>query len=445
MQRIFDIYTKKRTFFRGSGILAFTTVLAYAMGLLRDRLLAHAFGAGSALSAYEAAFVVPDLILNIFVAAALSSAFVPIFSDVLNSGSRDDSDTFVSSVLNGSLLVVLVAGIVAFIFAPQISHAIVPGFDQAARHTYIMLLRLLLLSPILFAISNTMGSILVTQERFFWYGMASPLYNFGTVIGIVFLGARWGIMGVAVGTLLGAVFHLSARLIGIMRHGFSYRFTLRWSDYYRRFLRLMAPKMFGQPVDQLTAFGFTAIASTISAGSIVVFNFAQNFQSMPISVIGITLATTAFPALARAGSQRDSKEFWHQISFTVKTILIIAIPSAIAMYLLRHFIIGLIFGGGEFSAEAVNATAATLGVFTLSIVTESITQLLARAFYSLKNSITPVVIALVGLGIAIGSGYLFSRTMGVPGLALGFFIGSLMKVIVLSILLKFEAQKKLQN
>lgn len=443
MDRFYAMLLNKKTFFRGSGILAFTTIIAYALGLLRDRMLAHTFGASATLSAYEAGFIVPDLIQNIFVAASLSAAFVPICMEFFVRGDERGSDDFVSTVLNGSLMLVGVVGLAAYIFAPAISRIVVPGFDAGARDMYLNLTRLLLLTPIIFAISNTLGSILVTRQKFFWYGSAAALYNLGTIFGVVFLAPHYGIMGVAYGTLSGALIHVAARVIGLIGHGIHYGFSFRITDYYRRFWRLMLPKMLGQPVEQLTTFGFTAIATTISAGGVVVLTFAQNFQAMPINVIGVALATTAFPLLSLASAGNNREEFRRHLMFTTKVILAIAIPATLLMFILRHFIIGLIFGGGQFSPEAVALTASTLGIFTLSITTECITSVLARGFYSLKNSVTPVTLSLIGLGIAVGTGYLFSRTYGVPGLALGYFAGSVFKVIMLSILLNSEIRKKL--
>lgn len=434
-----------RAYFKGSAMLAGTTVLAYALGLLRDRLLAHTFGASQALSAYEQAFTVPDILQNVFVAAALTAAFVPIFSDLLTNTTNDESNEFLSSVVNGSLLMVGIGAIIVYAFAGPISHLTVPGFDPVSRATYIHLMRLLLLSPLLFAISNTLGSILVTQQRFFWYGISTSLYNLGTIFGIIFLSARFGITGVAIGTLVGVGLHLLSRIIGIIRFGVKYRFTFRFSDYYRRFLRLMAPKMISQPVEQFSTLALNAIASTLGTGSIVVLTFAQNFQSAPINIIGITLATTAFPLLSQAAAKNDHGAFRHQLWFALKMIVAIAIPAAIVMYLLRHWIISLLLGGGQYTPEAVALTAATLGVFTLSIITESISHLLARAFYSLKNSVIPVTLSLTGLGIAIASGYFFSQAMGVPGLALGFFVGSAIKTIGLAILLPLQTRKTFLN
>jgi putative peptidoglycan lipid II flippase len=438
-RRIFDRFLTKKTFFFGSVVLSVTTALSYAFGLLRDHLFSTTFGASSVLDAYNAAFTVPDLILNIFVAGALTAAFVPIFSDLTTGKKHDEAKEFINSVLNGSLLVVIFSGILVFIFAPFLSRLVVPGFGDQARQTFINLTRLLLLSPIIFSISNTLGNINVTHERFFWYGISAALFNLGTILGIIFLVPYYGIYGAAIGTLFGALLHLVSRIIGLS-YPFRYHPKIKISRDYRNFFRLMLPKVIGQPVEQFTFLGFTIIASTIGAGSIAILGFAHNFESMPINVIGATVALTSFPILARLSAVENQGEFRKEMNFALLTNLTIAIPAAVVIYLLRNFLISIFLGGGAFNIAAVGLTGATLGIFAASIPTECIVQSIARGFYALKDSLTPVLVSLAGLALAVVFGYYFSRTMGVRGLALGFFVGSVIKTLVLYGLLQMKSR-----
>jgi putative peptidoglycan lipid II flippase len=439
LRRIIDRFLNKRAFFMGSAVLALTTILSYALGLLRDRLFAITFGASRVLDAYNAAFTLPDLILNIFVAGALTAAFVPIFSDLKNSQRHDDTRDFINSVINGSLFVVILSGILVFILVPYLSKFIVPGFDVAARHTFENLVRLLLLSPIIFSISNTLGNIILTHDRFFWYGISAALYNVGIIAGTIFLVPYFGIYGVAIGTIAGALLHLGSRIFGL-KYSHKYHFKINFNADYRKFIRLMLPKVIGQPLEQITFLGYTIIASTIGAGSIAILNFARNFQSMPVNTIGITIALASFPILARMSSSDQQIEFRREIKFSLKTILIISIPAAIAVYCFRNILISIFLGGGAFSSEAVRLTGATLGIFAISVPTESMAHLISRGFYALKDSLTPVVVGLGGLVIAIVFGYLFSRSMGIEGLALGFVMGSMLKTGTLFVLLQSKSR-----
>src|SRR3989338_7955874 len=224
----------RKTFFKGSTILVVTTIISYILGLFRDRILAQTFGASHALDAYNAAFTIPDLLLNIFVAGALSAAFVPIFTDLETNGDIDKRSQFINSVLNGSLLILLIAGVLGFIFAPMIGRAY--DFEPATRDSFVTLMRILLASPIIFAISNTLGSILVGKERFFWFGISAALYNLGIIMVALWLTPHFGIYGVAIGALIGALLHLLSRIIGLWKFHFKYKISFTIDDYYKGFL-----------------------------------------------------------------------------------------------------------------------------------------------------------------------------------------------------------------
>ncbi len=424
-------------------MLAFTALLSNLLGLLRDRLLAHSFGAGTALDAYNAAFIVPNLLLNIFVAGALTAAFVPIFSGLISRDRRQEAAEFANSVLNSSILVVLIAGLTVFIFAPQLSHWVVPGFTPESKVLFVNLMRLLLLSPLIFAISNALGNILVSEERFFWYGISPSLYNIGIIGGVIFLAGRFGIYGAIIGVIGGALLHLISRLIGLMNYYLRYHPRIKIDEHFKKYIRLMLPRMAGQPIEQVMFLGFTVIASTIGTGAIVALNFANNFQTVPVAIIGITFALTAFPVLAKIAARNNRKDFISETIFTAKAILLTTVPVAVFMYFFSRPIIAILIGGGAFDQHAISVTATTLAVFTPSIVTESVNHLLARAFYALKNSATPTLISLGGLIIALTSGYFMAEKFGIPGLALGFLFGSIFKMVMHIIFLKERVAKEM--
>lgn len=437
-ERIKNAVFARGTFFKGSIALVFTTMGSYILGLVRDRQLAHVFGASHFLDAYNAAFSIPDIILNVFVAGALSAAFVPIFTELTSNGDRKDSDTFVSSVLSGSILVVGIVGAIVFVLAPWISRVAVSGLDIEGQKVYANLLRMLLLSPLIFAVSNTIGSILATKERFFWYGMSSIFYNLGTILGTIILAPYIGIYGSAIGTLAGALLHLAPRIFAAKQY-FCFHPGITITTHFRSFLRIMIPKMAGHPIEQITFLCFTAIASTFKEGSIAIMNFAHNFQSMPINVIGATFGLTIFPLLARTVVQRNRRAFMRETSFGVGAIFILSALAGLVLFLIRRPLIAILLGGGKFDLQAIQATAALLSVFVLAIPTESINQILARSFYALKNSITPTLISGLGLILSVGFAYQTRNSLGLSGIAYGYLIGSATRTLLMGILLKRES------
>lgn len=424
----------KGIFQKNAAILTVTAFASYALGLVRDRIFAQTFGAERELDAYNAAFLLPDLILNIFVAGALQSAFIPVFSKLLVDKDREGASRLSSSVLNSAVLVAALAGIVAFVFLPMLAPLFVPGFNQEDRTLYVSITRVLLISPLLFAISNTLGSILVAKNRFLAYGLSPVFYNLGIIGGTITLSPSLGIFGPTIGAIVGGLLHLAPRVVALREIAYRVRLALK-DEPFRRVLRLMLPKMAGHPAEQLLLWVFTVIASTMAAGSIAIFNFARNFQSVPVSLIGISFATAAFPLLSQHASAKKLSEYRAHFFTSLRNILLLTIPAAIFMAAAAKLLIGLVLGGGEFDASDVVLTAETLAIFSLAIPTESLSHLLARAFYAVQNTLTPVLATLGGLIIAAGAAWVFAPSLGVRSLALGFFIGSVVKIAVLGILL----------
>jgi putative peptidoglycan lipid II flippase len=432
-------------FLRGTIILGATTFLSYLLGFLRDRLFAQTFGASNELDAYNAAFIIPDLLLNIFVAGALTAAFTPIFSELLTQNKKEEAEETMSSILNAATAVVIIVGILAALGAPWLTPLVAPGFDRQTTQLLVNMMRLLLLSPLIFAVSNTLGSVLLAKKQFFSYGISPALYNLGIIAGTLALAPSWGIYGVAMGTLFGSTLHLGARLIAMKGTGLRYGLSFSLSSPVKKIFILMLPKMVGHPVEQLTFLGFTAIASMLGPGSIATLNFARNFQSVPIGVIGIAAGLAMFPFLTDTSAQRDRKAFREHLVRGAASVLLLTVAAAMSMFLLNNWLVKLLLGGGKFDAEAVRRTASTLAVFTLAIPTESVSHILVRAFYALQNTLTPIIISMVGLAVTIPIAYAFSDSLGLYALPLGFFIGSLLKVVLLTFFLAREEKRFFSN
>jgi len=226
------------------------------------------------------------------------------------------------------------------------------------------------------------------------------------------------------------------RLFDVLRSGFK----LKWSFYpkrpeFKKTLSLMLPKMFGHPVELATFWAFTIVASHLEPGSVAILNFARNFESVPVSLIGITIATTTFPLLARSVADGTIESFRKALRTSFWLILGGSIFAAIVIFLIREPLIRIILGGGAFDQESVARTALVLGVFTLAMPTESLVHLLARAFYATKNTLIPVVLSIIGLVIAIGGAVYLTPRFGIVALPFSFFLASLTELILLLSLL----------
>lgn len=428
---------KSQSIARGAFVLGAASFLSYLLGLFRDRLLASTFGAGNALDAYNTAFIIPDFIANLLFAGVSLSVLMPVLADIAVRKQPAEAIRVANTVLNLAMLTLIVLSVIAFVLMPVLIGAVAPGFSEEKRSLAVALSRLLLLSPILFAISNTFGSILVSMKRFVGYAFSPVFYNLGIVAGIFLFANTFGVYGVVLGTLGGALLHLLVRFIELTRTPYRYAPVLDIRHpALPRIGRLMVPRMGSLIAVQANLWAWNAIASTIAAGSIVIFNLSRNLQSLPVSLFGIALATAVSPSLTDAASTGDWPAFLSHMRRTFSRITFFVFPASVGMFLLRNEIAGTIFGAGQFTDADVQLTAFTLGVFCLVTPLESIVHLLVRAFYAQLDTKTPLIVAVITTVVSIAGALAFAPWIGVAGLPLGFAAANLLQVALLAVLLR---------
>jgi putative peptidoglycan lipid II flippase len=417
---------------RGALILSVLTFGGYAMGLVRDRLFARTFGAGAELDAYNAAFVLPELALDVLVAGALVAPFVPVFTG-LKAETDEAARAFGRTVLTLAVLVMAVVAALLFVFAPQTVAVIAPGFQGAQRELYVDLFRLMCVTPVIFAASIVLGEILVAERHFVAYGLAPLLYNGGIVAGTVLLADRLGIAGAAIGAVAGALAHLTIRIVGIRRTSFRIRPSLALRTRgLGSFLRLMVPKMLSHPIEPLTFLYFTSLASTLAAGSVSSVSFARNFQSVPVSLIGASFAIAAFPALSAAAATGDRRGFGRVFGTNLATIAILSTGAAIGLFILSGLAIRVLLGGDAFDEEDVARTTSILAVFAIAVPLESLTHLLSRALYATRNTILPTLASVAGFVSIVLAADRLAPSIGLAAIPIGFGVGMAVKVAILS-------------
>jgi putative peptidoglycan lipid II flippase len=423
---------------RGAILLSALTFAAYVMGLVRDRTFARTFGASSELDVYNAALVLPELALDVLVIAGLSSAFVPVFARLRHDDPGATQD-FARTVLTASVAIMIAAVSILFVLAPQTVDIVAPGFDAEQRAEYTQLFRVMCVTAVIFAASFALGEMLVVRQRFLTYGLAPVLYNGGIVLGTIVLSPELGILGAAIGTVIGALLHLGVRAIEILRTDFRYRPAFRISSPgFREYVRLSLPKAISQPIEPLTFLYFTSVASTFAAGSISAVSFARNFQSVPVSLVGIAFAVAAFPMLAAAASDGDRARFTRLVATNLVTITLLTVGAAIGIWLVGGYAIEVFLGGEAFDADDVALTTSLLTAFAVSVPLEAVTHLLARAIYSTRNTILPVTASVVGLAITVVTVGALTASQGIVALPIGFAAGQAAKVAVLAAALVYR-------
>jgi putative peptidoglycan lipid II flippase len=425
---------------QGAAILSVLIFGSYLLGLVRDRTFARTFGAGAELDAYNAAFVLPELLLDVLVEAGLAAPFIPIFLR-LRAADPDpaEADRFARTILTGAVAVMGVGAVAMFAFADATTGLIAPGFVGQQRELYSGLFRVMLVTPILFAASLTLGQVLLAEQRWFWYGLAPLLYNGGIVVGTLLLSAPFGIYGPAIGAVLGAALHLGSRLIGLRASAFRIRGRLeRRSASVAEFLRLMLPKMVSHPVEPMTFLFFTNVASGLAAGSVTILSYARNFQSVPVSLVGVSFSLAVFPSLSTAHAIGDREGFVRLLGANAARIAAITGIAAVGLVVVGELAIRVLLGGGAFGADEVARTATVLAAFAVSIPFESLTHLLSRAIYATRHTLLQVLASLAGLGITIIATTSLLPAQGIVAIPLGFAIGQAAKAGLLGLALAYR-------
>lgn len=420
-------------------IISLAGVASRILGLVRDRILAGQFGAGDTLDAYYAAFRIPDLIYNLMIVGALSAAFIPVFTELISKKKEDDAWELSSGILSLQILLAGSVSILLVILAPWLMKLVTPGFSGEKMELTVMLTRIMFLSPILLGISGIIGGALVSFKKFLIYSLAPIFYNAGIIIGVLFFVKPLGPVGLAWGVVLGALMHLLVQYPAAKVSGFSFRpmFLDAWKNpNVRKVLKLMIPRTLTIAVSQINFTIITIFASTLATGSLAIFNFANNIQSGPLGLFGISFAIAVFPTLSAYGAKAEQDKFVDVFSRTFRQILFFVIPLSIFIFVLRAQTVRVLLGTGKFNWEDTILTFQVLGLMVISLSAQALLPLLNRAFYALQNTKTPLYIALVSEGVNIITVFLLIRQYGVLGLAIAFSISSIVNMILLVIFIK---------
>lgn len=421
---------------RGAVVLSVLSLAYFAMGIVRNRIFANTYGAGAELDAYNAAFRIPEIALDVLVAAGLTAPFVPIYSSLRREAGDEPANDFGRSVLTGAIAVMTVASTGLFLLAPWLAEVIGAGFAPATRELYIQLLRINCVAQIAFAASMVLGEVLVANRRFAFYALAPILYTTGIVAGTVLFAGRFGVAASAWGAVAGAVGHLAIRAIGIGRTSFRIRpaFAVRTAAF-REFLRLMLPRMASVPIEPLMLTYFTVVAAGIGVGGVSSLNFALDYQVLPVSLIGISFSLAVFPVLSAAYSDRDGPVFRRVLVRNVAVIAVLTTGAAVALFVLSGTLVSVLLGGGRFGAADVTRTSAVVAVFALSIPFDALAYPLSRGLYASHDTLHQVLSSFGGLAIVIAATQLLVPSAGLLAIPIGYTAGMIAKDVLLAVFL----------
>lgn len=405
-------------------VLGVSVLLSSLLALMRDRLLAHTFGAGLELDLYYAAFRVPDLLFVTI--GSLVSAFVLI--PELKARAHEEQKRFLDAVFGGFAFLGVFASVIGFVYAPHILVFLYPGFAEgSALETLTMLTCIMLLQPFILGLSNITASVLQSTGRFALYAVSPLLYNAGIIIGILFFYPVFGFYGLAWGVVCGALLHLGVQVPTVFREGFL-RHVPRIHDIPAVFKTgaIAVPRALALAMSQIAFTGLTALAGLLASGSIAVFTFAYNLQAVPLAIIGGSYSVAAFPVLADRFARGDMRDFVLQVSTAARHVLFWSLPTIALVIVLRAHIVRVVLGSGSFDWTDTRLTAAVLALFVVSLAAQGLMLLLIRGYYASGRTFVPLVISgLTALGVVI-LGALAVGVLHVP--LLNAWIGSLLRV-----------------
>lgn len=403
-RRLLKVFNREyRGLHEAALLLGLSAFSAQLLALVRDRMLAASLGAGPALDVYYAAFRLPDFIYVIVGSFVSVNVLVPFISEKLShpEGKKETRD-FLGPVASFFIFSVAFLSLIAFIILPYLAHYLVPGFTAEQQLSFIKLARILLLSPLFLGVSNILGSLTQSTRQFFIYALSPVLYNIGIIAGLLFLFPRFGLPGIAWGVALGALMHALVQMPTVIRAGLWPRRFLKFGQSeIVRIAFLSLPRTLALGTQQIMTTVLVAIASGLAAGSISVFNFAYNLQSVPLSLIGVSYSMAAFPTLSRLFAEGEREQFTRYIATAIRHIIFWSLPVTALFIVLRAQIVRVLYGAGQFTWENTRLVAASFALFVISLASQSLIMLLVRGYYASGKTAKPLSVNIISLLVTI--------------------------------------------
>ena len=429
-------------------ILAGSTLLSSLLGFFRDRLLNSAYmpsengalaGYPVGLDAYTAAFMVPDFMFAVLVSGALSVTFIPVFNERWVKGNKQSAWQISSSMINFMALITMAASVLIIIFAdPLMKYLIAPGLSESGHALAVSMMQVIAVNPFIFAVAAVIASIQQAVGRFMFCALAPMLYNVGRRIGTVwFTGGvnlfGWqifdgGIMGVALGVVLGSFLQLIVSAVGLAGLGFDYNFKIYWRNKgFRKVLSLLPARSVDQGMDYVVSLVEVNLASRLADGTVRAYQQALTLHMMPINLIGVAISNAAFPQLTEHLGEGRNDLFQKDLRSLLRIIFWMALPVSVVIFFTRGYVVHFIRNGGN------QLIAGILGCLVVAILFRTIYHMAARAFYARQDTKTPLYISIFSITLNIILAIVLSMVlkMGAYGLAWAQSTVAVLEVVVL--------------
>src|SRR3984893_14704159 len=406
--------------------------LSRVLGAVRELVIANIFGTNHQIDDYRVAFGVPDLLFNLLLAGAISSAFIPVLSEHLAKGEHQRAREIAERVLNASVLILTAGAAVLFIVAPLYVSLIAFGYTAHDHEVIVGLTRILLLQPIFLGAGGMVIGILTAYQRFFAQALAPLFYNGAIIVAAAFFAPTYGVTALAVGVVAGAMLHVGVQLPALWRTGWRPTSALGLNDPgVRKVGRLMFPIALGLAAAQVNGFVDTILGTSLPHGRVAALRYADTMAQLPLCTFSQALAFVLFPFLARDAALGAIESIRHRTAVALRLNIFVLVPASVGLALLGIPITAALFERGQFGAGSVRETAFALTFFSLGLAGQAATALLVRVFYALQDVMTPLRISLVVIGVNLATNIVLVHLLALGGLAVGPSIAATLKAIPL--------------
>ena len=455
--------------FRSARIISICTLLSRILGLVRDMICASIFGTGMVWDAFTVAFKIPNLFRRLFGEGAFSAAFIPVFTEHIEKRGRAEALAFANII--ATALIIIVGGAV---LVGEGAFFTIPRIFQLHEKWQLVFKLLSIMFPYIFFISIVafMAAVLNTVRHFLLPALAPVVMNACWILGAV-LAPYTGktlekmIYAVAISTFLSGIVQIVIHLPTLRRQEITYRFIPQFSHPdFKAVASRMAPVVFGLGIvqlnvliDSVTAIGFSApqggcdhftlwgtnVYFPMKAGSASVLYYSDRLIQFPLGVFGIAMATVVFPLFSTHVVREDWNNFYTAFNKALKFILFIGVPASLGMIMLRDPIIDLLFRRNQFNAESAYRTSRVILLYAVGIWAYCGLHVIIRAFYSMKDTVTPVKVGIVCIGIHIVLNLSLIWVLQEGGLALSTAISAIAHIIILTVILQNRFRIKIEK
>lgn len=440
---------------RSAGVVSVAVLMSRVTGLLRESVMARLFGAGLAYDAFMLGFRIPNLTRDLFAEGALSSAFVPVFTEYLSRQEKEAAARLANLVATAIIIVVGCICALGMIAAPWLVHVLAPGYSAVPGKFELAVLMTRIMFPFLLIVAlaaQAMG-VLNASNRFGVPAMASTFFNIGSVVFGIVLGVWLGptlhltrIEGMAVGVVFGGALQLVWQLPSLHRLGYDFRIAFDWAHPgLRKILRLMVPAILGNAAVQINVMINTNFASSVHDpvrgldGPVSWLSYAFRFMQLPIGLFGVALGSATLPSISRNAATGNMAEFRRTLSKSLTMVFLLTVPSSVGLAVLGKSIIGAIYQGGRFQLYDTQQTALALSCYAIGLAGYAAVKVIAPAYYALGDARTPMLVSLASVAVNFSAAEFMIRVLGLghAALALSTSIVALFAFVVL-----FEALRR---